>query len=167
MYDYLFCLFRERAPFIFTSQYLAIVGGKDSENFKHFVDVCGKAYNIIRKHSDLFMNLFQLMVTTGISLSFETLAFHLRIFFALPYLFDFINDCVGIPELTCLDDIDYLRRALAPGLSDEDAATDFSKNILVALNTKTVIINGILFATFYFVIIFECVKISFTGGRIN
>ena len=53
--------FRERAPFIFTAQYLAIVGGKDSENFKRFVELCCKAYNIIRKNADLFMNLFQLM----------------------------------------------------------------------------------------------------------
>jgi len=105
---------RERAPFIFTAQYLAIVGGKDSENFKHFVDVCCKAYNIIRKHADLFMNLFQLMVSTG------------------------------IPELSCIEDINYLRRALAPELNDDDAANDFSKNILVALNTKTVIINDII-----------------------
>jgi len=105
---------RERAPFIFTQQYLAIVGGKDSENFKKFVDVCCKAYNIIRKHGDLFMTLFLLMVSTG------------------------------IPELSSIDDIYYLRKALAPELNDDDAATEFSKNILVALNTKTVIINDII-----------------------
>jgi len=105
---------RERAPFIFTSQYLAIVGGKDSENFKHFVDVCCKAFNILRKKADLFMNLFQLMVSTG------------------------------IPELTCTEDINYLRKVLVTELSDDDAASEFSKNILVALNTKTVIINDII-----------------------
>lgn len=51
---------------------------------------------------------------------------------------------IGIPELQSLDDINYLRKTLAPELNDDDAASEFSKNILVALNTKTVIINGIL-----------------------
>ncbi|EGC40128.1 hypothetical protein DICPUDRAFT_52203 [Dictyostelium purpureum] len=104
---------RERAPFIFTPQYMAIVGGKDSENFKRFVTTCCLAYNILRKNSDLFLNLFQLMLSTG------------------------------IPELQCADDIDYLRKALAPQLTDEEAAEEFKKNIIVALNTKTVILNDL------------------------
>ncbi|KAM9988840.1 hypothetical protein ACTFIY_004886 [Dictyostelium cf. discoideum] len=104
---------RERAPFIFTPQYMAIVGGKDSENFKRFVTTCCSAYNILRKNTDLFINLFQLMLSTG------------------------------IPELQVAEDIDYLRKALAPGLSDEEAAEEFTKNISVALNTKTVLLNDI------------------------
>jgi len=106
---------RERAPFIFTAQYLAIVGGKNSKNFSKFVDTCCKAYNIIRKSSDLFINLFQLMLSTG------------------------------IPELKCAVSITYLRTALATELSDAQAADAFTKNIEVALNnTKTVIINDII-----------------------
>ncbi|KYQ90057.1 phosphatidylinositol-4 [Tieghemostelium lacteum] len=104
---------RERAPFIFTPQYMAIVGGKDSQNFKTFVDTCCKAYNILRKNTDLFINLFQLMLSTG------------------------------IPELQCAEDIDYLRKALAPDLKDEEAAEEFTKNIIIALNTKTVLLNDL------------------------
>eukprot|EP01133_Synstelium_polycarpum_P015439 gene15439-18312_t len=104
---------RERAPFIFTPQYMAIVGGKDSENFKFFVKTCCVAYNILRKHTDLFINLFQLMLSTG------------------------------IPELQCAEDIDYLRKALAPDLTDDEASEEFTKNIQVALNTKTVLLNDI------------------------
>ncbi|EGG24544.1 phosphatidylinositol-4,5-diphosphate 3-kinase [Cavenderia fasciculata] len=104
---------RERAPFIFTHQYMAIVGGKDSENFKFFVNTCCLAYNILRKNTDLFINLFQLMLSTG------------------------------IPELQCAEDIDYLRKALGPELTDAEAAEEFTKNIIVALNTKTVLLNDI------------------------
>ncbi|KAF2072204.1 hypothetical protein CYY_006485 [Polysphondylium violaceum] len=104
---------RERAPFIFTPQYMAIVGGKDSENFKFFVNTCCSAFNILRKNTDLFLNLFQLMLSTG------------------------------IPELQCAEDIDYLRKALAPDLTDDEAAEEFTKNIIVALNTKTVLLNDI------------------------
>ncbi|GAM22583.1 hypothetical protein SAMD00019534_057580 [Acytostelium subglobosum LB1] len=104
---------RERAPFIFTPQYMAIVGGKDSENFKFFVQTCCLAYNTLRKHTDLFINLFQLMLSTG------------------------------IPELQHEDDIDYLRKALAPGVSDTEAAKEFTNNIHVALNTKTVLLNDL------------------------
>ncbi|GAM18279.1 hypothetical protein SAMD00019534_014540 [Acytostelium subglobosum LB1] len=104
---------RERAPFIFTPQYMAIVGGKDSDNFKFFVQTCCLAYNTLRKHTDLFINLFQLMLSTG------------------------------IPELRHADDIDYLRKALAPDSSDVEAAKEFTNNIHVALNTKTVLLNDI------------------------
>jgi len=102
---------RERAPFIFTPQYAHVLDGKNSEPFKRYIDLCGKAYNILRRHKDVFINLFQMML------------------------------CTGIPELGSPEDIEYLRDAFAVGKTDEEAAAYFKKLIFSSLNTKTTIIN--------------------------
>jgi phosphatidylinositol-4,5-bisphosphate 3-kinase catalytic subunit alpha/beta/delta len=56
---------RERAPFVFTPQYAHVLGGTKHELFRMFVDTCCKAYNILRKHSDMFINLFQMVCVVG------------------------------------------------------------------------------------------------------
>jgi hypothetical protein len=68
------------------------MGGKDSENFGRFCDIACRAYNLIRRNSSLFVNLFALMLSTG------------------------------IPELQSIDDLEYLRDALAPTLTDQVCA---------------------------------------------
>lgn len=52
---------RERAPFIFTPQYAHVLGGKGAELFNCFVDHCCTAFNILRRHSDMFITLFQMV----------------------------------------------------------------------------------------------------------
>lgn len=52
---------RERAPFVFTPQYAAVLGGQRAELYQSFVDVACTAYNILRKHSTMFINLFQMV----------------------------------------------------------------------------------------------------------
>mmetsp|Transcript_5538 Transcript_5538/g.8474 ORF Transcript_5538/g.8474 Transcript_5538/m.8474 type:complete len:427 (-) Transcript_5538:26-1306(-) len=105
---------RERAPFVFTPQYAAILGGKKSAVFKDFLQVCGTAYNIVRKHADTFINLFQLML------------------------------CGGIPELRELSDINHLREALQLGLADEAAAKHFGKLVDASLRTKFTTIDHMI-----------------------
>ena len=56
---------RERAPFVFTPQYAHVLGGVGSPVFGGFIDACGHAYNIVRKHGHLFLALFTLMLSTG------------------------------------------------------------------------------------------------------
>lgn len=41
---------REKAPFVFTTQFLHVMGGVDSERYLYFVEVCGHAYNIVRRN---------------------------------------------------------------------------------------------------------------------
>ena len=51
---------RDAAPFIFTDDFLYIIGGKEgkkSKNWDEFQDLCCTCYNILRKHADLFINL--------------------------------------------------------------------------------------------------------------
>jgi hypothetical protein len=52
---------RERAPFVFTPDFAYVMGGKDSKDFMKFVDLCCKAYNILRKYANVFINLFAMV----------------------------------------------------------------------------------------------------------
>ncbi|XP_065178574.1 phosphatidylinositol 4,5-bisphosphate 3-kinase catalytic subunit gamma isoform-like isoform X2 [Sycon ciliatum] len=94
---------RERAPFVLTPDFVHIMGKKDSANFRHFLEDACKAYNIIRKHAHLFINLFSMM------------------------------KCTGIPELTCIEDIDYLRNVLLLDKTDEEAEQHFTKQVVRCL----------------------------------
>lgn len=61
---------RDRAPFVFTSDMAYVINGGDkpSSRFHDFVDLCCQAYNLIRKHTHLFLNLLGL-VRSSISLN--------------------------------------------------------------------------------------------------
>jgi len=58
---------RDRAPFVFTSDMAYVINGGDkpSSRFHDFVDLCCQAYNLIRKHTHLFLNLLGLVRTWG------------------------------------------------------------------------------------------------------
>lgn len=59
---------RDRTPFVLTSDmaYVINMGDKPSIKFQHFVDLCCKAFNIVRKHGDLLLHMLALMATSGI-----------------------------------------------------------------------------------------------------
>jgi phosphatidylinositol-4,5-bisphosphate 3-kinase len=98
---------RERAPFVFTPDFAHVMGGKDSEGFNRFVALCGRAYNILRKNANVFINLFAMMLSTG------------------------------IPELTCAEDIYYLRDAFSLEVEDQHAQDKFKNLIYESLDTLT------------------------------
>jgi len=98
---------RERAPFVFTPVFAYVMGGKESQEFSQFTELCCTAYNIVRKHANVFINLFAMMLSTG------------------------------IPELKCVDDISYLRDALSMDLNDDRASEKFVALIHESLNTIT------------------------------
>ena len=75
---------REKAPFIFTPAFAYVLGGTTSSEFKSFEARCCEAYNVLRTESHHFINLFQLMLSTG------------------------------IPELQKWEDILYMRKSLTP-----------------------------------------------------
>jgi hypothetical protein len=52
---------RDRAPFVFTPEFAYIMGGKGSDHYRRFVDLCCRAYNILRHNSGLFLNLLNLV----------------------------------------------------------------------------------------------------------
>jgi len=103
---------REKAPFVFTPDFAFVMGGKDSKDFKKFEKLCCDAFAILRRHSHLFLNLFAMMLSTG------------------------------IPELQTVEDIWYLRNAFALDLSDEEAMEEFKELIYESLNCTTTRINN-------------------------
>lgn len=59
-----FLFFRDRTPFVLTSDMVYVINGGDkpSTKFQHFVDTCVQAFNIVRKHGNLLLNLFGLVI---------------------------------------------------------------------------------------------------------
>src|SRR3546814_172896 len=53
---------RERAPFVFTPAFAAVLGGEGSTLFKRFEQLACDAFNVLRKHQDLLLTLFSLML---------------------------------------------------------------------------------------------------------
>ncbi|XP_037108358.1 phosphatidylinositol 4-phosphate 3-kinase C2 domain-containing subunit beta isoform X1 [Syngnathus acus] len=104
---------RDRAPFVFTSDMAYVINGGDkpSSRFHDFVDLCCEAYNIIRKHAHLFVNLLGLMLSCG------------------------------IPELSDVDDLKYVYDALRPHESEADATMYFTRLIETSLGSVATKLN--------------------------
>uniref|UniRef100_A0A671SHF1 phosphatidylinositol-4,5-bisphosphate 3-kinase n=1 Tax=Sinocyclocheilus anshuiensis TaxID=1608454 RepID=A0A671SHF1_9TELE len=97
---------RERVPFILTHDFIHVIQqGKTSntEKFGNFRQYCEEAYLILRKNGNLFITLFALMLTAG------------------------------LPELTSVKDIQYLKDSLALGKTDEEALKQFRQKFDEAL----------------------------------
>ncbi|XP_051874228.1 phosphatidylinositol 4,5-bisphosphate 3-kinase catalytic subunit beta isoform isoform X2 [Pristis pectinata] len=97
---------RERVPFILTHDFIHVIQqGKtgNTEKFSRFRQCCEEAYLILRKNGNLFITLFALMLTAG------------------------------LPELSSIKDIQYLKDSLALGKSDEEALKQFRQKFDEAL----------------------------------
>uniref|UniRef100_A0A3P9LWL3 phosphatidylinositol-4,5-bisphosphate 3-kinase n=1 Tax=Oryzias latipes TaxID=8090 RepID=A0A3P9LWL3_ORYLA len=97
---------RERVPFILTHDFIHVIQqGKTgyTEKFGSFRQYCEEAYLVLRKNGNLFITLFALMLTAG------------------------------LPELTSVKDIQYLKDSLALGKSDEEALKQFRQKFDEAL----------------------------------
>ncbi|XP_072134877.1 phosphatidylinositol 4-phosphate 3-kinase C2 domain-containing subunit beta [Mobula birostris] len=107
---------RDRAPFVFTSDMAYVINGGDkpSSRFHDFVDLCCQAYNLIRKHTDLFLNLLGLMLSCG------------------------------IPELSDVHDLKYVYDALRPQESEAQATTYFTRLIESSLGSVATKLNFFL-----------------------
>ncbi|CAC5401291.1 PIK3C2 [Mytilus coruscus] len=59
---------RDRVPFVLTSDMAYVInnGEKQNNKFQEFVDMCCQAFNILRKNTNLFLNLFALLSKSGI-----------------------------------------------------------------------------------------------------
>lgn len=58
-----FCILRDRTPFVLTSDMAYVINGGDkpTAKFHHFVDMCCTAFNVVRRHGSLLLNLFGLV----------------------------------------------------------------------------------------------------------
>ncbi|KAM4018291.1 LOW QUALITY PROTEIN: phosphatidylinositol 4-phosphate 3-kinase C2 domain-containing subunit alpha [Anomaloglossus baeobatrachus] len=98
---------RDRAPFVLTSDMAYVINGgeKPTSRFQLFVDLCCQAYNLLRKHTSLFLNLLSLMLSSG------------------------------LPELTGLQDVKYVQDALQPQATDAEATIFFTRLIESSLGS--------------------------------
>lgn len=90
---------RERVPFVLTDDFLHVIArgshARETGSFDTFKDLCHEAYVSLRRHSNLLITLFTMMLRTG------------------------------IPELRSIDDISYLKTSLQVGQSEEVAREFF------------------------------------------
>jgi len=56
---------RERVPFVFTPDMAHVMGGKGGENYNKFLTHCVKGHQILRQNYNLFINLFSMMLISG------------------------------------------------------------------------------------------------------
>lgn len=95
-----FGIVRERVPFVLTEDFLYVISGgkenpKKSDEFAQFQELCGKAYLALRRHSNLLITLFMMMLPSGIT------------------------------ELQSINDVSYLRQTLAVEKDEKEALEYF------------------------------------------
>lgn len=60
---------RDRTPFVLTTDMAYVINGGDrpTKKFQTFIELCAMGFNIIRRHRNLFLNLFSLMSSANIN----------------------------------------------------------------------------------------------------
>lgn len=55
-------------PFVLTHDFVHVIskGQKNALEFKIFQEICEKAFLILRKHGELILSLFAMMISTGL-----------------------------------------------------------------------------------------------------
>lgn len=83
-------LCRDRVPFVLTPDMAYVINGgeRPSRKFHEFVDVCCHAFNLLRQHSGLFVNLFglvsmQAVAIQSVSFAWCTIMVYIAVCFCL------------------------------------------------------------------------------------
>eukprot|EP00005_Dracoamoeba_jomungandri_P001666 CAMPEP_0174251648 /NCGR_PEP_ID=MMETSP0439-20130205/1398_1 /TAXON_ID=0 /ORGANISM="Stereomyxa ramosa, Strain Chinc5" /LENGTH=1738 /DNA_ID=CAMNT_0015332009 /DNA_START=91 /DNA_END=5307 /DNA_ORIENTATION=+ len=102
---------RDKAPFVLTPEMAFVMGGRDSRKFDYFIRLCCRAFNIVRRHGNVIISLFAMMLRSG------------------------------IPQLSSKNDLQYLINVLMINTDEEEATKKFTNLIFKSLDTKTTQFN--------------------------
>ncbi|XP_025017100.1 phosphatidylinositol 4,5-bisphosphate 3-kinase catalytic subunit delta isoform-like isoform X2 [Tetranychus urticae] len=99
---------RERVPFVLTNDFVYVItaGGSRRGDFAPFQSICEQAFTILWKKGHFILSLFAMMLSTG------------------------------IPELSSVKDLDYLRETLVLDLTQEEALAHFRSKFDEALKNS-------------------------------
>lgn len=99
---------RERVPFVLTNDFVHVItkGSTQKDQFLKFQKYCEQAFAILRKKGSFIISLFAMMLSTG------------------------------IPQLSSLKDLEYLRDTLVLDLSDNEALEHFRSKFDEALKNS-------------------------------
>ncbi|ESN92774.1 hypothetical protein HELRODRAFT_96068 [Helobdella robusta] len=99
---------RERCPFVLTADFVYVIkkGQEKNDFFKKFEKLCQEAFQTLRRYGKFLIVLFMMMMNTG------------------------------IPEVSCLKDIEYLKETLVPHKTDEEAKEHFKSKFTEALKNS-------------------------------
>eukprot|EP01103_Thecamoeba_quadrilineata_P010776 TRINITY_DN2418_c0_g1_i3.p1 TRINITY_DN2418_c0_g1~~TRINITY_DN2418_c0_g1_i3.p1 ORF type:complete len:607 (-),score=107.45 TRINITY_DN2418_c0_g1_i3:60-1880(-) len=103
---------REKAPFVLTPDFVHAMGGEKSDNFQLFIDLCCRAFNILRDRANVILSLFALMLSTG------------------------------LPQLRRMEDVRYVQEALVLKKTREEATRLFKGLVKKSLHTKRTRLNN-------------------------
>jgi len=101
-------IYADKADLVFIDQYYGVIG---PDEFPRFVSICCKAYNILRKHANLFYILFSLILSSG------------------------------LPEVRTVEDVKFLRQRFRLDLLDNEASKFFERKIHECWESKTINFN--------------------------
>jgi phosphatidylinositol-4,5-bisphosphate 3-kinase len=107
-FKYKFGIKRERSPVLFTPAMAYVLGSEDGEPFKEFMELAKAAYLELRRHANLIITLFSLMLSCG------------------------------IPELTRDTDIHWIRDKLMLHLDEPAAEAHIEEVLHAAIHTKAI-----------------------------
>jgi Phosphatidylinositol 3- and 4-kinase/Phosphoinositide 3-kinase family, accessory domain (PIK domain)/Phosphoinositide 3-kinase C2/Calponin homology (CH) domain/RhoGEF domain len=108
---------RETTPFVLTPDFVHVISGGagiESPPFQEFVELCCRAYNVIRRNGHLFLTIFSMMLSTGLE------------------------------QLESPADLAYLRHSLALHLTERQASKRFIKLIGKSYRNTRIIWQNIL-----------------------
>jgi len=103
---------RDAAPFVLTPEFVHVMGDDNGKDYLRFRELSTRSYIIVRKFHRIFLNLFHMMLSTG------------------------------IPQLRNVGDIEYLRTAFNLSSTVEEAEAKWQALIDESLKTKTTQINN-------------------------
>lgn len=111
------------------------MGGEDGAMFENYKNLCCRAFLTLRRKADLIINLFSLVSECYLSEG------GLGPCAAVPendqLSLSFLQmRSTGIPELTCVEDTDYIRNALVLDKTEQEAEQLFRKVIKKCLDLK-------------------------------